>query len=60
MRYLLYQHLGNLVTVKTKKVKKIRTERYIDLETERKGIVERGIFKEESAHISEGRLEKEI
>lgn len=60
MRYLLYQHLGNLVTVKTKKVKKIFAERYIDLETGKKGIMERGMFKEEDVHISEDRFEKEI
>ena len=60
MRYLLYQHLGNLVTVKTKKVKKIFAERYIDLETGKKGIMERGMVKEEYVHISEDRFEKEI
>ena len=60
MRYLLYQHLGNLVTVKTKKVKKIFAERYIDLETGKKGIMERGMFKEEDVNVSEDRFEKEI
>ena len=59
MRYLLYQHLGNLVTVKTKKVKKIRTERYIDLETGKRGVMERGGFVEELVHSDKEILERD-
>lgn len=60
MRYLLYQHLGNLVTVKTKKVKKIRTERYIDLETGKRGVMERGVFVEELVHSYKEILERDF
>ena len=48
LRYLLYQHLGNLVTIKTKKVKKIYSEKYINLDTEKKGIIRNGVFVEDT------------
>ena len=58
LRYLLYQHLGNLVTVKTRKVKKIYTEEYINLETGKKGIMKNGKFVEKLVHDAKENLEQ--
>ena len=44
VKYLLYKHLSNLVSTKTKKITRIYPEEYINLQTGEKGVMHNGEF----------------
>lgn len=51
LKYIIYQHFGNLITTKTKKVKKIYSEKYIDLESGKQGRIINGDFVEDPDYM---------
>ena len=51
LKYIIYQHFGNLITTKSKKVKKIYSEKYMDLESGKQGRMINGDFVEDPDYM---------